>query len=78
VDIDAGAHTLTVEVSGSETEQPESIDVPFSVSGAGSSSIYLGILLGLLALAFVVTRRRMRPGLRDPGAQATPVTSRKE
>jgi hypothetical protein len=80
VDIGAGAHTLTVEVSGSEMEQPESIDVPFSVSGAGSgsSAIYLGILLGLLALAFVVTRRRMRPGRRDPGAQATPAASRKE
>jgi hypothetical protein len=80
VDLDTGAHTLTVEVSGSESEQPESVDVPFSVSGAGSgsSALYLGILLGLIALAFVVTRRRMRPGPRDPGAQATPATSRKE
>jgi hypothetical protein len=80
VDLDAGAHTLTVEVSGSETEQPESIDVPFSVSGAGSgsSAIYLGILLALLALGFVVSRRRMRPGRGDPEAQAIPATSRKE
>lgn len=68
VDLDAGAHTLTVEVSGSGTEQPESVDVRFSVSGAGtgSSALYLGILLGVLAVAFVVTRRRMRQGRRDP------------
>jgi hypothetical protein len=80
VDLHAGPHTLTVEVSGSEAGEPESVDVPFSVSGAGSgsSALYLGILLGLLALAFVVTRRRMRPGRRDPGAQATPATSRRE
>ena len=80
VGLGAGAHTLTVEVSESETGRPRSIDVPFSVSGegSGSSAIYLGILIGLIAMAFLLTRWRMLRGRPGPGAQAGRAASRKE